>query len=295
MFPTEERCRELLVRLRWPSGPECPRCKGKVVELETGRQLFYCKDCNYQFTVTAGAIFNDSHLPLAKWFVVTLLLCESKKGMSANQVKPMLGISYKTAWYLCHLVRASMKKIDRPMPDGTIEMDETYVGGKIKAGKRGRGSENREVVVGTRKRGGELRFFHSSDIKSGTLSQYIKDNISTDVDVVIIDDLSPHPAAMRKAAIEPDRHKTVRDSQGEYVAGAVHTNSVESAFSLLKRGAMDTWPKTSAKHLAAYLDQMEFRFNRGQSDVLFLDTLRRMVTAPVLTFGGLTAEAGRAA
>lgn len=288
-FSTDDKCRELLRRLRWPNGPECPRCHSKAKELDTDKQLFWCGECQYQFSVTAGTIFNDSHLPLIKWFAATFLLCEARKGMSANQIKRTLGISYKTAWYLCHRIRASMKEIDRPMLDGTVEMDETYVGGKATGGKRGRGSENKEVVIGIRKRGGELRFFHSSDVKSGTLAQYIKDNISVDVDVMMTDDLQSYPAAIKKASLDTDRHKTVRHSEGEYVVGTVHTNTVENAFSLLKRGITGTWHKISAKHLASYLDEMEFRFNRRKSHVLFLDTLRHMVTCPVLTFERLIA------
>jgi transposase-like protein len=295
LFSTEDKCRELLVRLRWPNYPECPRCKGNVAELETEKQLFYCKDCDYQFTVTAGTIFNDSHLPLIKWFVATLLLCESRKGFSANELKRMLGISYKTAWYLFHRIRRAMHEVDKPMLDGTVEMDETYVGGKLKGGKRGRGSENKEIVIGIRKRGGELRFFHSTDIKSGTLAEYIRDNISKDVDVVVTDDLNSYPSAVKKAAMETSKHKTVKHSQGEYVVGDIHTNTVENAFSLLKRGIMGTWHKISAKHLPAYLDEMEFRFNRRKSNVLFLDTLRHMVTAPTLTFDKLTGKSRQAA
>jgi transposase-like protein len=292
LFDTDERCRELLVRLRWPNGPECVRCKGPVVELATEKQLFYCKECDYQFTVTAGTIFNDSHLPLQKWFLATLLLCEAKKGMSAHQLKRTIWGqhkgSYKTAWYLCHRIRAAMKEVDRPMLDGTVEMDETYVGGKT----RGKGSGwrgDKEVVIGLRQRNGELRFFHADDAKSGTLAQYIKDNVSTDVEVIVTDDFSAYPWAMDKAGIGRERHKTINHSTGHYVNGDVHTNTVESAFSLLKRGIIGSWHKISAKHLPAYLQEMEFRFNRRKSQTLFLDTLRHMITAPVLTFEKLTA------
>src|SRR5260370_4785759 len=133
MFSSDEKCRELLKRLRWPHGPECPRCHEKVIALETKKDLLYCKDCDYQFTPTAGTIFHDSHLPLLKWFVATYLMCESKKGISALQIKRMLSIgSYRTAWYLCHRIRAAMKLSDAPMLDGTIEIDETFVGGKAK-------------------------------------------------------------------------------------------------------------------------------------------------------------------
>src|SRR2546428_3055130 len=185
MFSTDEKCRELLERLRWPNGSECPRCRTqKVVRLVSSDKLLYCAECDYQFTVTAGTIFHDSHLPLTKWFMVTLLLCEARKGISANQIKRTVGMSYKTAWYLCHRIRAAMKEVDQPMLDGTVEMDETYVGGKRRncAGAKGRSQINKEIVIGIRQRGGDLRFFHASDVKGGTLAQYIREHVSQDVD-----------------------------------------------------------------------------------------------------------------
>jgi transposase-like protein len=288
LFDTDDKCRELLVRLRWPHGVECPRCKMPAVDLATAKQLFYCKECDYQFTVTASTIFNDSHLPLTKWFLATLLLCEARKGMSANQIKRTLGVSYKTAWYLCHRIRAAMKEVERPMMDGTVEIDETYVGGKKRgACIRGRGAE-KEVVIGIRQRNGDLRFFHAKDAKSATLAGYIRENVSEDVDVIVTDEWSAYPDAMRRTD-NVKKHKTIRHKGHVYVDGDIYTNTVESAFSLLKRGIMGTWHRISAKHLAAYLDEMTFRFNRRKSHTLFLDTLRHMVTAPVLTFERLTA------
>jgi transposase-like protein len=291
LFDTDEKCREILVRLRWPNGVECLRCNMPVVELATAKQLFYCKACDYQFTVTASTIFNDSHLPLQKWFLAVLLLCEARKGMSANQIKRTLGVSYKTAWYLCHRIRAAMKEVDRPMLDGTIEMDETYVGGKQRCGSRGWNTpdNNKEIVIGIRQRGGDLRFFHASDAKSGTLAKYIQENVSADVDVMVTDEFPAYPKAMINAGVHGSKHKTIRHRDKVYVDGDIHTNTVESAFSLLKRGIMGSWHKISAKHLPAYLDEMTFRFNRRKSSTLFLDTLRHMVTAPVLTFEKLTA------
>ncbi len=294
LFDTDEKCREILVRLRWPNGPDCPRCKMPVIELETEKQLFYCKECDYQFTVTAGTIFNDSHLPLQKWFLAILLLCEAKKGMSAMQLKRTIWGqhkgSYKTAWYLCHRIRAAMKEVDRPMLDGTVEMDETYIGGRQ---HRGRGwntpGNNKEIVIGIRQRGGDLRFFHAEDAKSGTLAKYIQENISTDVEVMVTDEMPAYPKAMIGAGVKGSKHKTIRHKSKVYVDGDIHTNTVESAFSLLKRGIMGSWHKISAKYLPAYLAEMEFRFNRRKSSTLFLDTLRHMVTAPVLTFETLTA------
>jgi transposase-like protein len=293
LFDTDEKCREMLVRLRWPAGVECPRCKMPAVELATEKQLFYCKGCDYQFTVTSNTIFNDSHLPLQKWFLATLLLCEAKKGMSALQLKRTIwGLhkgSYKTAWYLCHRIRAAMKESDAPMLDGTVEMDETFVGGRRRgAHLRGRGSD-KEIVIGLRQRNGDLRFFHAQDVKAGTLATYIRENVSEDVDVIVTDDFTSYPFAMKQAAVSTEKHKRIKHSSGVYVDGDVHTNTVESAFSLLKRGIVGTWHKISAKHLQAYLDEMTFRFDRRNNPDLFVDTLRHMVTAPVLTFEKLTA------
>jgi transposase-like protein len=290
LFDTDTRCRELLSRLRWPNGPECLRCHGPAVELATEKQLLYCKECDYQFSVTAATIFNDSHLPLTKWFLATLLLCEARKGMSANQIKRTVGVSYKTAWYLCHRIRAAMKEADRPMLDGTVEVDETWIGGRERKGKGwNRPDNNKEIVVGIRQRGGELRFFHASDIKSGTLAKYIKENISSDVDVIVTDEYPGYIPAMIASGIKGTQHETIKHRDRVYVRGEVHTNTVESAFSLLKRGVIGSWHKISAKHLTAYLDEMTFRFNRRKSANLFLDTLRHMVMAPVLTFEKLTA------
>jgi transposase-like protein len=221
--------------------------------------------------------------------MVTLLLCEARKGMSANQIKRTIGVSYKTAWYLCHRIRAAMNEAETPMLSGTIEVDETYVGGRPPRGsKPGRGTP-KEVVIGIRQRGGDLRFFHASDARSGTLARYIRECVATEeVDVVITDEFTSYPGAMKQTGLT-EKHKTIKHKNRIYVDGDIHTNTVESAFSLLKRGIMGTWHKISAKHLPAYLDEMTFRFNRRKNANLFLDTLRHMVTAPVLTFEKLTA------
>jgi len=287
LFDTDAKCRELLVRLRWPNGTECPRCHGKVIELVTEKQLFYCKECDYQFTVTAGTIFNDSHLPLRTWFTVTLLLCEARKGISANQIKRTLGVSYKTAWYLCHRIRAAMREAEQPALGGTVEIDETYIGARQRGHqhKPGHPECKKQIVVGIRQRGGDLRFFHAGDVRVGTLAAFIKDNVASDVDVIVTDEFGAYPPAMGE--LKP-KHKTIKHKDGIYVDGDIHTNTVENAFSLLKRGIIGTWHRISAKHLAAYLDEMQFRFNRRKRADLFLDTLRHMVTAPVLTFEKLT-------
>jgi transposase-like protein len=292
-FSTDEDCREILTRLRWPEGVECPRCKNRNVWWVDSRKQFTCSECSYQFSVTTGTIFNDSHLALPLWFMAVLLLCEAKKGMSASQLKRTIWGqhkgSYKTAWYLCHRIRAAMKEVDAPMLDGTVEMDETYVGGKHR-GKEFQGRrDHKEVVIGIRQRGGDVRFFHAEDARKGTLAKYIQENISTDVDVIITDELPAY-----KSAVGDLKHETVNHNAKEYAryedGACISTNTVESAFSLLKRGIIGSWHKISAKHLAAYLNEMEFRFNRRKRSDLFIDTLRHMITAPTLTFDKLTAK-----
>jgi transposase-like protein len=289
-YSSDDRCRELLERLRWPDGPTCPRCNdASPARLEKTPKLLYCKKCDYQFTVTTGTIFHDSHLPLVKWFATALLICEAKKGISALQIKRTVGMAYKTAWYLCHRIRKAMTEVDRVPLTGTVEMDETYVGGqRLNQGHPGR-YDNKEIVVGIRQRGGDLRFFHAEDAKSGTLAKYIKEHISEDVDVIVTDEWTAYPKAMIDAGVHGSRHKTIKHKDRVYVQGEVHTNTVESAFSLLKRGIIGSWHKVSAKHLASYLEEMTFRFNRRKRSDLFLDTIRHMVTADPLTFEDLTA------
>jgi transposase-like protein len=290
MFSTDDQCRNMLKRLRWPMGVECIRCKSKRVFEVSTQKKFECVECGYQFSVLTQTTFHDTHLPLETWFMAVLLLVEARKGMSANQVKRTLGVSYKTAWYLCHRIRAAMKEIEPAMLSGTVEVDETYIGG-IQRGhqnKPGHGLSTKQIVIGIRQRGGDTRFFHAEDAKSGTLARYIRENVSADVDVIMTDEFNAYPTAMKELAMT-DRHKTIKHKSKVYVDGDIHTNTVENAFSLLKRGVIGTWHRISAKHLAAYLDEMTFRFNRRKNPDLFIDTLRHMVTAPTLTFERLTA------
>jgi transposase-like protein len=288
-FGSENKCREYLEALRWPDTIMCPRCKSNKISQIVKRNQFDCDACRYQFSVTAGTIFNDSHLPLWKWFLCVYLLCESKKGMSANQLKRILGVSYKTAWYLCHRIRAAMKEVNPPLLDGTVEIDETWVGGAHDRIPGVSSARRKEVVIGIKQREGELRFFHAEDVKSGTLAKYIKENVSRDVDVIMTDDFASYPKAMIKAGVHGTKHKTINHSKGIYVDGDITTNGIESAFSLLKRGIIGSWHKVSAKHLSAYLDEMTFRFNNRSNPYLFRDTLMKLIEAPVLEYKKLTA------
>src|SRR5437870_8723485 len=149
-FGNDDKCRKTLEHLRWPDGVQCPRCKGKSFSRVHKRGLFDCNSCRHQFSVTAGTIFHDTHLPLQKWFMAIYLTVESKKGISANQMKRMIGVSYKTAWYLCHRIRAAMTELSPKPLNGTVEVDEAYIGGKQKgvAGSRGVLS-NKAIVAGS--------------------------------------------------------------------------------------------------------------------------------------------------
>jgi transposase-like protein len=293
-FGSEEKCRRYLERLRWPNGVVCPTCKSKKISRIAERNQFDCDSCRYQFSATAGTIFHDTHLPLWKWFLATYLICESRKGMSANQIKRMLKITYKTSWYLCHRIRHTMITVAKPDLDGTVEVDETFVGGKKKGFGMKAAKAAKEVVIGIRQRGGELRFFHAADVKSGTLAQYIRENVSKHVDVLVTDDFSAYHGAMKQIGFSA-KHRTINHSKKVYVVGDIHTNTVESAFSPLKRGIVGTWHRVSAKHLSAYLDEMCFRFNNRKNDFLFRDTMLKLINSSNLEYKKLTAEVRDAA
>lgn len=289
-FGDDQQCRNYLEKLRWHDGIRCPKCGGKKISSILKRDQHNCdsESCGYQFSVTAGTIFHDTHLPLTKWFLAVFLLCQSRKGMSANQLKRMLRIHYRTAWYLCHRIRHAMAEANPEKLDGTVEIDETYVGGKKHTGSRGPYGSGKEIVIGIRKRDGDLRFFHASDTRSVTLAKYIRENISEDVDVIMTDEHGAYPTAMGEFR---DRHQTVVHSKHEYVRGDVHTNTVESAFSLLKRGIIGTWHRVSAKHLAAYLDEMTWRFNNRKNRYLFRDTMLKLIHSDNLEYKELTRAA----
>jgi transposase-like protein len=285
-FRSEDRCRAELERLRWPDGIRCPSCKSDKISRIIKRNQFDCDACRYQFSVTADTLLNDTHLPLWKWFLATYMMCESKKGISACQIQRTLEIGgYKTAWYLCHRIRAAMQEADRSKMNGVLEIDETYIGGKP---RRGRPRVIKEVVVGIRQRQGELRFIRAKDIKASTIRDIIHQHVGDDVEVILTDESAVYPWALNRE--QKTKHKTICH-KSEYVNGDVHTNTVESSFSLLKRGIMGTWHRISVKHLPAYLNEVAFRFNNRRNPRLFQDTLKRLLSSNALTFVELTKEA----
>jgi len=287
-FGTDEKCRKALEQLRWHKWPTCPRCDSKATKI-ANRFQYDCDSCHYQFSVTSGTIFHDSHLSLWKWFVATALLCESKKGMSACQIQRTIGVTYKTAWYLCHRIRAAMLEVAPEKLGGTVEIDETYVGGKA---RRWRPKSDKAVVIGIRQRNGDLRLIRAKDAKSATVREIINANVGGHVEVIMTDESAIYPWALDN--MQKNLHRTVNHTR-EYAHGDVHTNTVESAFSLLKRGIVGTWHKVSAKHLPAYLDEMCFRFNNRKNQFLFRDTIIKLILSPNLEYKNLTAKVQDAA
>jgi transposase-like protein len=232
-----------------------------------------------------GTIFHDSKLPLWKWFAAVYLMCESRKGISALQIKRMLKIgSYETAWFLCHRIRAAMRD-DNPEPlSGIVEVDETFFGGTVRGKGRGyRG--NKMVVVGAIERGGELRLRSVPDNKKKTLHGFIADTVSDDAEAIYTDQWPAYDGI----ADENTRHETVNHGDDEWVNGLIHTNTVESAWSLFDRAVIGSYHKLSVKHLPAYLDEFAFRFNNRENPYLFRDTLLRLVEGNALTYERLTA------
>jgi transposase-like protein len=308
-FSTDEQCLAYIEKMRWPDGiVRCPTCGDKNVEKyerpatnpkkrrsktrdaekENKRGWFYiCQnaDCRQQFSPTSGTIFHDTHLPLIVWFQAITLMLNAKKGISAKQLQRDLGIGgYKTAWYLNHRIREVMSEADIPKLGGIVEVDETYVGGKQKGKGVYYGKKQKQVVVGVRQRQGPLRFIHTKDAKANTLKTVIAHYIAEDVQYVMTDDSSAASAALK----DTGKHKVIRHSIGSYVDGMIHTNTVESAFSLLKRGIVGSFHKVSIKHLQRYLDEFSYRFNRRKDDGAFIETVRRLCGFKPLPFATLT-------
>lgn len=286
-FQSEEKCRRYLAALRWPQGVRCLKCGGTHLYRVQSRGLYECADksCRHQFSVTVGTIFHDSHLPLWKWMLTAYLMCESKKSMSACQVQRTIKVSYKTAWYLCHRIRAAMKDASAGLLNGIVEADETYVGGKTRGKGRGyRG--NKAMVLAVVQRGGGVRFAVDKHADRPTLHGFIKKHTAPETERIMTDEW----AAYAGIGDHDTTHETVNHRADEWVRGDVHTNTVEGVFSLLKRSIVGAHHKISVKHLPAYLDEHAFRFNNRQNPHLFRDTILKLVGAEALPFRKLVDE-----
>src|SRR5689334_2316229 len=260
-FATDEQCLDYLEQMRWPDGiMRCPTCGAKEVSRITRKtkgknkrtRIYQCleKTCGEQFSVTAGTIFHDSHVPLTKWFTALALIINAKKGISALQLQRDLGLgSYRTAWYLYHRIREAMKDDGGPKLQGVVEVDETYLGGRM----RGRANRfvNKDAVIGLRERGGPLRFVHTAtNPMQWQVYNIIERNVSKDVELIVTDDSKLYNFDKTQFS---GKHKSINHSKGKYVrrsgADMVHTNTIENAFSLLKRGIIGNFHRVSIKHL----------------------------------------------
>ena len=286
-YNSDETCREALEKIRWPHGPTCIRCGlVGVPELPVG-SIYQCASCCYQFSVTAGTIMHDSHLPLRKWFLAIYFMCVSKKGVSALQLKRTLGIgSYRTAWYLCHRIREAMGNdpFTGPTLLGVVEVDETLVGGR----KRNRGRAykgNKTWVAGAIQRGGNIRVERIPNIRRHTLHDFIHRTVKDEAEAIYPDELKSYLGI----GDEDTRHEMVNHSAEQWVVGDVHTNGIEGVWSLLKRSIIGTFHKMSAKHLDRYLEELEWRFNNRNNPHIFPDTLSRILNTGKLTLHDLVA------
>lgn len=285
-FGSEDRCRSYLEHLRWPGGVRCINCGSDSISRIKTRNQLDCNGCRTRFSVTTGTVLHDTHLPLWKWFLATYLITESKKGVSANQIKRTLGVSYKTAWYLCHRIRWAMGDAPEAKLSGTVEVDETYVGGK----RRGpMGWREKVMVMGAIERNGRVVLRAEGKVQADKerFHRFVKEVLAEDAEAVYTD----QHWAYQGIGTEDTRHETVSHSQEEWVRGDVSTQSIESVWSLLDRSIIGSFNQLSAKHLPAYLDEISFRFNNRENPFLFRDTLRTLVRADSLTYADLTKEA----
>ncbi len=266
-FNTEEACIAHFECIRWPRGLRCLRCKGKrVFKFETegkthkARYLYECVDCRYQFSVTTGTIFHDTHLPLTKWFLAIYLICSAKKGVSAKQLQRELATSYKTAWYMAHRIRLAMQEDGQFCRkfSGVVEADETYIGGKGQA-PRGRSTAKKVPVLGLRERtSGKVLMKAVEDVCATTIADFIREHVKRGAEL----HTDEFPSYLWLDSSE-FAHKSVNKTQG-YVHGRVHVNGVENVWSLFKRAIMGVYHKVSAKYLQLYLHEFSFRFNNRQ-------------------------------
>lgn len=278
-FGSEDRCRAYLEELRWPNGVVCPRCECESVSKIESRSQWECNSCRYQFSVTAGTIFHDSHLPLWKWFLAVYLIGESKKGISAKQLQRTLGVSYKTAWYLAHRIRNAMGEDEQPLLRGIVEIDETLVGGHRPGAGRG-WSRDKTVVVGAIQRDGEIRLKVAKARSRKCIEEFIEEHVD-DETRIFTDSFRGYDS------IPDERHQAVNHKAGEWRRGDAHTNSIEGVWSLFKRSIVGSYHKISVKHMPAYLDEMEFRFNNRENKFLFRDTLMVMLLGDALPYADL--------
>jgi transposase-like protein len=253
--------RKHLEALRWPDGPECPHCGLINATAVTGGRegLYQCNACREQFTVTVGTVFERSKVPLNKWLLCNHLLVSSKKGISAHQIHRMLGVTYKTAWFMCHRLREAMKDDSSPLggPGQIVESDEAFVGGSKKKRLSGKTAPMKKVVSLV-ERDGRARSFHVANIHANNVRAAIVTNIERP-STLMTDDARFYWNIGREFR---GGHGTVLHSNKEFSkGGGVHSNTAENFFSILKRGVIGTYHHWSAQHIHRYLAEFDFRYS----------------------------------
>jgi transposase-like protein len=289
-FQNEASARSYLEALRWPRGPICPHCggvdKNGAVNGESHRDgLYYCGDCQGQFTVTVGTVFERSKIPIHKWMMAAHLMAASKKGISSKQIERMLGVTYKTAWFMTHRLREAMK------PNGggmfgvggkVVEADETFVGRKP-GRKKGKGFGHKNVVFSLVERNGNVRSFHVPDVTADTLKEKLVSHVSKDARL-----MTDSGGQYRKTKLDFPKHETVNHMIEEYARGDVTTNTVEGFFGIFKRGIYGTYQHISSQHLERYTTEFDFRYNNrtsvGVDDVERADKLLKGISGKRLTY-----------
>lgn len=283
-FPNQESCIAYLEQARWNGKPVCPYCNSDNTNHLVKENRHHCNGCRKSFSATVGTIFHDSRLPLQKWFLAIALILNAKKGISSRQMARDLDLPVKTAWSINHRIRKAMKQ-DSGLLSGIVEMDETYIGGKPrkeakkkdkddndKGNPRGRATK-KECVVGMIERGGRVR---AKNVEKGTLkAKDLKELVRAGVDLgntTLITDEYRGYMTMRRII----SHLQINHSEA-YANGAIHTNSIESFWAILKRGIIGQFHKVSKKYLNAYIDEFCWRFNERKNPDAFDLLVGRMV------------------
>jgi len=276
-FPDEEACCAYLVGRRWPKGVRCPRCGAeKPHKLSNRPWSWQCYQCapqtSYRFSHIAGTIFENTNKPLRDWFKVVHLMLTSKKGMSALQIMRYMGFgSYKTAWEMCHKIRTALVEKNMDKLGGIVEVDETYVGGKDinrhwdkRRHAGGRSVTDKTPVVGAVKRKGNVVARVLSSVDRTQLEIFVRQSVSTKVSLLCTD---AFPGYNRLNKSYP--HGVVDHAAGQHVVGAIHTNTIEGFWSILKRGIMGSYHKVSRKYLPLYVAEFQFRYNNRENTDIF--------------------------